>query len=197
MKRTTRVVVVGLLVIGAFSVTGCSISIGAMGEGSSAAPVSSAGPSMISPVSPSATSVGSTYLALVGPVNTATFALDTAVYGPTADLTPESLRAIIAASASSIRTFDDRLRSTTWPRTAVPDITTLASTNDVLVEVLGNFESELQSPTAADFNAVVQALQADTSGYANDREVATDAAGRVRADLGLPPPSASQVTLND
>jgi hypothetical protein len=194
MKRTTRVVVVGLLVIGAFSVTGCSISIGAMGKGSSAAPVSSSAPSMISP--PAATSAGSTYLALVGPVNTATFALDTGVYGPTADLTPESLRAIIAASASSIRTLDDRLRSTSWPRTAVPDITSLASMNDVLVEVLGNFESELQSPTAADFNAVVQALQADTSGYANDREQATDAAARVRADLGLPPPSAPQVTLN-
>jgi hypothetical protein len=195
MKRTTRVVVVGLLVVGAFSVTGCSISIGAVGEGSSAAPVSSAAsPSVISPVSPSA---GSTYLALVGQVNTATFALDTAVYGPSADLTPESLRAIIAASASSIRTFDDRLRSTSWPRTAVPDITSLASTNDVLVEVLGNYQSELQSPTAADFSAAVGALQADTSGYANDRELATAAAARVRADLGLPPPSAPQVTLND
>jgi hypothetical protein len=217
MKHTTRVVVVGALVIGVFAITGCSISIGATGRNSapasarpavtspaaSSAPASSAAaspaaPSAISPVSPSATSAGATYLALVGPANTATFALDTAVFETPGDLTTQSLNAIIVASATSIQTFTDRLRTTTWPRTAEPDITTLAATNDVLVVVLQGYEAELKSPEpGADFDAVLQALQVDNSKYAIDRGLATDAAARVRTDLGLPPPSAPQVTLND
>jgi hypothetical protein len=87
MKRTTRVVVVGALVLGAFAITGCSIAIGSTGRGSSptptarpavtrpagatpAAPVSPAPPSVTSPVSPSPMSGGAAYLALVGPLNT-------------------------------------------------------------------------------------------------------------------------------
>jgi hypothetical protein len=208
MKRTTRVVVVGVLVIGAFSITGCSISIGQMGQGSSSrasvAPLTSSpapvSPSVVrvSPVAPSSTSAGATYLAIVGPANTASFALDTAVFGSSSALTTESLSAVITASAKSIQTFDDHLRSTTWPRTAEPDITTLAATGDVLVVVLQGYESELRSPTTgADFNAVLKALQVDGSKYAIDRGLASDAAGRVRSDLGLPPASAPQVTLND
>jgi hypothetical protein len=208
MKRTALAVVAGAVVIGVLA--GCSISIGSMGQGSSpasvarpavtspAAPASPASPSAISPVSPSAGSAGSTYLALVGPANTATFALDTAVFESPADLTTQSLSAVIAASAASIQTLNDHLRSVTWPRTAEPDITTLAATNDVLVVVLQGYESDLQSPKpGADFNAVLDALQVDSSRYAIDRGLATDASGRVRADLGLPPPSAPQVTLND
>ena len=228
MKRTTRVVVVGVLVVGAFAITGCSISIGSMGstgQGSSSAPaarpavtspavaspavaspvvaspavpVLSASPSVISPVSPPATSAGATYLALVGPLNTETFALDTAVFESPDNLTTQSLSAVITASAAALQAFNGHLRSTTWPRTALPDITTLAATNDVLVVVLHGYESELQSPTAsADFDTVLQALQVDSSRYAIDRSLATDASARVRADLGLPPPSALQVTLND
>jgi hypothetical protein len=222
MKRTTRVVVVGVLVVGAFAITGCSISIGSMrstGQGSSsapaarpavtnpavtspavaspAAPVSPTSPSVISPASPSATSAGATYLALVGPLNTETFALDTAVFESPDDLTTQSLSAVVTASAAALQTFNGHLRSTTWPRTAEPDITTLAATNDVLVVVLQGYESDLQSPTAsADFDTVLQALQVDSSRYAIDRGLATDASARVRADLGLPPPSAPQVTLN-
>jgi hypothetical protein len=192
MKRTTRVVVVVALVVGAFTVTGCSISIGSMGQGSPASP------SVVSPVSPSATSAGSTYLALVGPANTATFALDAAVFESRADLTTQSLSAVIAASAVSIQTFADHLRDVTWPRAAEPDITTLAATNDVLAVVLQGYESDLQSPIqGADFDAVLEALQVAGSRYAIDRGLASDAAARVRADLGLPPPSAPQVTLND
>jgi hypothetical protein len=210
MKRTTRVVVVGVLVVGVFSITGCSIQIGSTGHGSpshapAAATSSAAAVSPVSPVpaSPSApvtmASAAATYLALVGPLNTSTFALDTAVYESPSDLTTQSLSAIIAASAASTQTFNDHLRSITWPRTAEPDITTLAATNDVLVVVLQGYEAELKSPTpGADFNAVLQALQVDGSRYAIDRGLATDASARVRADLGLPPPpSAPQVTLND
>jgi hypothetical protein len=220
MKRTTRVVVVGALVVGAFTVTGCSISIRSMGEGSSPAPaaqavanpavagptvsspaappVSPAPPSVISPASPSPTSAGATYLALVGPLNTETFALDTAVFESPDDLTTQSLSAVVTASAAALQTFNTRLRSTTWPRTALPDITTLAATNDVLVVVLQGYESDLQSPTpGADFDSVLEALQVDNSRYAIDRGLATDASARVRTDLGLPSPSAPQVTLND
>jgi hypothetical protein len=208
MKRTTRVVVVCVLVVGAFSITGCSISIDSMGQGSSArtsvAPLTSSpapvSPAVVpvSPASPSSTSAGATYLAIVGPANTASFALDTAVFDSPSDLTTESLSAVITASTKSIQTFDDHLRSTTWPRTAEPDVTTLAATGDVLVVVLQGYESELRSPTpGADFNAVLKALQVDGSKYAIDRGLASDAAGRVRADLGLPPASAPQVTLND
>jgi len=212
MKRTTRVVVVGALVLGIYGVTGCSISIGSTAQGSSSAPAARpavtspavaspaapASPSVISPVSPSATSAGATYLALVGPLNTETFALDTAVFESPDDLTTQSLSAVVTASAAALQTFNDHLRSTTWPRTALPDITTLAATNDVLVVVLQGYESELQSPTVgADFDTVLQALQVDSSRYAIDRGLATDASARVRADLGLPPPSAPQVTLND
>jgi len=137
-------------------------------------------------------------LALVGPLNTETFALDTVVFETPENLTPQSLSAIVTASAAALQTFNARLRSTTWPRTALPDITTLAATNDVLVVVLQGYESDLQSPTAsADFDTVLQALQVDSSRYAIDRGLATDASARVRADLGLPPPSALQVTLND
>lgn len=208
MKRTACAVGVGAVVVGALA--GCSITIGSIGQGSSpasgarpaatspAAPVSPASPSVISPISPSATLAGSTYLALVGPANTATFALDTAVFESPSDLTTQSLSSVIAADAASIQTFNDHLRSTTWPRTAEPDITTLAAMNDVLVVVLQSYESELQSPTpGADFNAVLDALQVAGSRYAIDRGLASDAAVRVRADLGLPPPSAPQVTLND
>lgn len=207
MKRTARAVVALAAVIGALALTGCSISIDSTAQGSSPAsvgpvavtsPAAPASPSAkAAGASPSTTAAGATYVALVAPVNAATFALDTAVFGSTADLTAESLRAIVAASAASLRTFDDHLRSVTWPRTAEPDITTLASANDVLVEVLKGYESDLQSPTAADFNAVLQNLQVDGSGYAVDLGRATDAAARVRADLGLPPASAPQVTLND
>jgi hypothetical protein len=210
MKRTAFAVGVGAVGVGAVVVaalTGCSISISAEGQASSpaagtpvaaagsAAPVSPAAPSVTSPGSPSA---GATYMAFVGPVNAATFALDAAVLDETADLTTASLSTIIAASAASIQTFNDHLRRTTWPRTAEPDITTLAATNDVLVVVLQGYESELQSPApGADFHSVLDALQVDSSRYATDRGLATDAAARVRADLGLPPPSAPQVTLND
>jgi hypothetical protein len=211
MRRTALVVGVGTVIVGALA--GCSITIGSMGStgqgssptsaarpavSSSAATVSPASPSVISPVSPPATSAGSTYLALVGPANTTTFALDTAVFESPADLTTQSLSAIIAASATSLQTLNAHLRSDTWPRTAEPDITTLAATNDVLVVVLQGYQSELQSPKpGADFNAVLQALQVDDSRYAIDRGLATDASARVRADLGLPPPSALQATLND
>ncbi|HZV26459.1 MAG TPA: hypothetical protein VFG00_09215 [Acidothermaceae bacterium] len=215
MKRTTRVVVVGVMVVGAFAITGCSISIGSMGRGSEptsaprpagtspavaspSAPVSPASPSVISPVSPSPTSAGATYLALVGPLNAETFALDTAVLESPDDLTTQSLAAVVTASAAALHTFNDHLRSTTWPRTALPDITTLAATNDVLVVVLQGYESDLKSPTpGADFGTVLEALQVDSSRYAIDRGLATDASARVRADLGVPPPSAPQVTLND
>ena len=82
--------------------------------------------------------------------------------------------------------------------TSAADITTLAATNDVLVVVLQGYEADLKSPTpGADFDSVRKALQVDSSRYAIDRGLATDASARVRADLGLPPPSASQVTLND
>ena len=227
MKRTTRVVVVGALVVGVFTMTGCSISIGSVGHRSArtqaarpaamspgvaspavaspavpspavpspAAPVS---PSAISPVSPSPTSAGATYLALVSPLNTETFALDAAVFDSPDDLTTQSLSRVVAASAAALQTFNDRLRSTTWPRTALPDITTLAATNDVLVVVLQGYEADLKSPSpGADFDAVLEALQVDNSRYAIDRGLASDASARVRADLGLPPPSAPQVTLND
>jgi hypothetical protein len=215
MKRTTRVVVVGALVLGAFAITGCSIAIGSTGRGSSptptarpavtrpagatpAAPVSPAPPSVTSPVSPSPMSGGAAYLALVGPLNTETFALDSAVFDTPDDLTPQSLSAIVTTSATALQTFNDRLRSATWPRTALPDITTLAATNDVLVVVLQGYESDLQSPKAgADFDTVLEALQVESSTYAIDRGLATDASARVRADLGLPPPSAPQATLND
>ena len=203
MKRNAFAGAVGLC---AFALAACSITIGSTGStgstGSAGSPGSSAPASpavapssAASPSSP--TAYGATYLALVAPANTAIFALDTAVLGPTADLTPQSLHSMVAASATSIRTLDDHLRSAEWPRTAVPDITTLASTNDVLIEVLEGYESELQAPSVADFNAVVQALRAAGSGYATDRGRASDAAARVRSDLGLPPPSAPQVTLND
>jgi len=209
MKRTAFAAVVGAVAAGAFALAGCSISIGSMGQGSSsrasvaplassAAPVS---PSVVPvpPASPSsAISAGATYLALVGPANTATFALDTAVLGSPADLTTHSLSAVIVASAASIQTFDDHLRSATWPRAAEPDITTLAATDDVLVVLLQGYESDLQSPTpSADFDSVLQALQVDGSAYAIDRGLASDDAARVRSDLGLPPPSDPQVTLND
>ncbi len=201
MKRTTRVVVVGALVIGAFSITGCSISIRSMGAGSSPAPaaqavanpavaspavpspavpspaVSSPAAPVLSPPSPAAvTSAGSTYLALVGPVNTKTFALDTAVFDSPDDLTTQSLSAVVTASAAALQTFNGQLRSTTWPRTALPDITTLAATNDVLVVVLQGYEADLKSPTpGADFDSVLEALQVDNSRYAIDRGLASDA----------------------
>jgi hypothetical protein len=213
MKRTAFAVVVGVVVVGAIG--GCSITIGSMGHGSSpaagarvavassAAPSSpvwqSAAPSAAPPstVSPSTSTAGATYLAIVEPANTATVALDSAVFDSPNDLTAVSLSSVIAASATSIQTFDDHLRSATWPRTAEPDVTTLAATGDVLVVVLQGYESDLQSPTSgADFDTVLQALQVEDSAYAIDRGLASDAAGRVRADLGLPPPSAPQVTLN-
>ena len=207
MKRTARGVVAGSAVVAALALAGCSISIGSMSQSSStrtpvgsssASPVSPPSPVTVSPASPStATAAGATYLALVGPVNTATFALDAAVFGSTAELTPQSLRAIIDTQAASLRTLDDQLRSVAWPRTAEPDITTLAAANDVLIEVLRGYESDLQAPTAADFKAVLRNLQVDGSGYAVDLGRATDAAARVRADLGLPPASAPQATLND
>lgn len=222
MKRTTRAVVVGAVVVGVFTITGCSISIGSVGHGSAPTPAARpaamspavaspavpssavpsaaapAAPSSSSPVSPSATSAGATYLALVGPLNTETFALDTAVFDAPDDLTTQSLSAVVTASAAALQTFNDRLRSTTWPRTALPDITTLAATNDVLVVVLQGYEADLKSPSpGADFDAVLEALQVDNSRYATDRGLASDASARVRADLGLPPPSAPQVILND
>jgi len=217
MKRTTRAVVVCALVVGAFTITGCSITVGSLGRSSSptsaarpaavspavsspavASPSAPVSPSVISPVSPSPTSAGATYLALVGPLNTETFALDTVVFETPENLTPQSLSAIVTASAAALQTFNARLRSTTWPRTALPDITTLAATNDVLVVVLQGYESDLQSPTpGADFDTVLEALQVGSSRYAIDRGLATDASGRVRADLGLPAPSAPQATLND
>ncbi len=199
MKRTTRVVVVGVLVLGAFSITGCSITVGSLGAGQSQAPAARAvvSPATVSPASPSPASAGATYLALVDPLNTETFALDAAVFD-TPDLTTQSLSAVVNASAAALQTFNDHLRSTTWPRTALPDITTLAATNDVLVVVLQGYEADLKSPTpGADFDAVLEALQVDSSRYAIDRGLATDASARVRADLGLPPPSAPQATLND
>ncbi len=212
MRRTTRVVVVGALVIGAFTITGCSISIRSMGKGSSPAPaaqavanpavaspaVSSPAAPVVSPTSPAAvTSAGSTYLALVGPVNTKTFALDIAVFDSPDDLTTQSLSAVVTASAVALQKFNGQLRSTTWPRTALPDVTTLAATNDVLVVVLQGYEADLKSPTpGADFDSVLEALQVDNSRYAIDRGLASDASARVRADLALPPPSAPQVTLN-
>ena len=222
MKRTTRVVVVGALVVGAFTITGCSIIdrldgpwlVADAGRAARCdesrllrarllqarlfrAPPAPAAPSASSPASPSPTSAGATYLALVGPLNTETFALDTAVFDSPDDLTTQSLSAVVTASAAALQTFNDRLRSTTWPRTALPDITTLAATNDVLVVVLQGYESDLQSPTpGADFDSVLEALQVDNSRYAIDRGLASDASARVRADLGLPPPSAPQVTLN-
>lgn len=210
MKRTAFAVVGSAAVLGVFAVAGCSISIGSMGQGSpSRAPlaVSSSAPA-VSPVSPvpvspssptSMAAAGATYLALVGPLNTTTLALDTAVFDSPSDLTTQSLSAVIAASAASIQTFDDHLRSVTWPRTTEPDITALAATDDVLVVVLQGYEADLKSPTpGADFGTVLQALQVDGSRYAIDLGVASDAAARVRADLGLPPPaSAPQVTLND
>jgi hypothetical protein len=207
MKRTAFAVVAGAVVVGALA--GCSISIGSMGQGSppraplavtSPAPADSpVSPATVSPSSPATmTAAGATYLALVGPLNTTTFALDTAVFESPSDLTTQSLSAVIAASAGSIQTFNDHVRSVTWPRSAEPDITTLAATNDVLVVVLQGYEADLQSPTpVADFNTVLQALQVDGSPYALDRGLATDASARVRSDLGLPPPSAPQVTLND
>jgi hypothetical protein len=145
------------------------------------------------------TAAGATYLALVGPLNTTALALDTAVFDSPSDLTTQSLTAVIAASAASVQTFDDHVRSVTWPRIAEPDITALAATDDVLVVVLQGYEADLRSPTpGADFDTVLQALQVDGSRYAIDRGLASDAAARVRADLGLPPPaSAPQVTLND
>jgi hypothetical protein len=210
MKRTAFAVVAGAAAVGVFAVAGCSISIGSMGRGSpSRAPlaVTSSAPA-VSPVSPvtaspsspaSMTAAGATYLALVGPLNTTTLALDTAVFDSPTDLTTQSLTAVIAASAASIQTFDDHVRSVTWPRIAEPDITALAATDDVLVVLLQGYEADLQSPTpGADFDTVLQALQVDGSRYAIDRGLASDAAARVRADLGLPPPaSAPQVTLND
>jgi hypothetical protein len=207
MKRTAFAVVAGAVVVGALA--GCSITIGSMGQGStSRAPLAVASsPASVSPVSPltvspspaSMTAAGATYLALIGPLNTTTFALDTAVFGSPASLTTQSLSAVIAASAASLQTFNAHLRSTTWPRTAEPDVTALAAANDVLVVVLQGYASELQSPTpGADFNAVLNALQVDGSRYAIDRGLASDASARVRADLGLPPPTAvPQVTLND
>jgi hypothetical protein len=209
MNRTAFAVVVGAVGAGAFALASCSISIGTMGQGtppralltvtSSAPTVSPVSPATVSPSSPATvTSAGATYLALVGPLNTETFALDTAVFESPADLTAQSLSAVITASAAALQTFNGHLRSTTWPRTAEPDITTLAATNDVLVVVLQGYESDLQSPTpGADFNTVLQALQVDGSAYAIDQGKASDDAARVRADLGLPPPSAPQVTLND
>jgi hypothetical protein len=153
---------------------------------------------VISPLSPSPTSAGATYLALVGPLNIETFALDTAVFETPDELTTQSLSAVVTASAAALQTFNDRLRSTTWPRTALPDITTLAATNDVLVVVLQSYEADLQSPTAgADFDSVLKALRVESSRYAIDRGLATEASARVRADLGLPAPSEPQVTLND
>jgi hypothetical protein len=188
MKRTALGVVAGV-VVGAFALASCSISIGGAAQGSS---------SPVSPAAPSTTAAGATYLALVGPVNTATFALDTAVFGSAADLTTHSLAAAVAASSGAIKRLDDHLRAATWPRTAEPDVTTLAATNDVLVVLLQGFESDLQSPTSgADFSTVVRALQSEDSPYAIDRGRASDDAARVRADLGLPPPSAPHVTLND
>jgi hypothetical protein len=210
MKRTAFVVVAGAAVVGVFAVAGCSISIGSMGQGSpsraplavnsSAPAVSPVSPVTVSPSSPaSMTAAGATYLALVAPLNTTTLALDTAVFDSPSNLTTQSLTAVISASAASIQTFDDHVRSVTWPRIAEPDITALAATDDVLVVVLQGYEADLQSPTpGADFDTVLQALQVDGSRYAIDRGLASDAAARVRADLGLPPPaSAPQVTLND
>jgi hypothetical protein len=208
MKRTAFAVVVGTVVVGALTTTGCSISIGSMGQGS---PPASVGPGAVtSPAapaspstkaagaSPSATAAGAAYLALVGPLNTTTFALDTAVLGSSSDLTTQSLSAVIVASKASIQTFDDHLRSASWPRTAEPDITTLAATNDVLVVLLQGYESDLRSPTqGADFGTVLRALQVEDSAYAIDRGLASDDSARVRSDLGLPPPSSPQVTLND
>ncbi|HEY3925623.1 MAG TPA: hypothetical protein VGL75_13755, partial [Acidothermaceae bacterium] len=138
-------------------------------------------PAPVSPVSPAtATSAGATYLALVGPLNTETFALDTAVFDSPDDLTTQSLSAVVTASAAALQTFNDRLRSTTWPRTAEPDVTTLAATNDVLVVVLQEYESDLQSPmSGADFDTVLEALQVDGSKYAIDRGLASDASARV------------------
>lgn len=172
MKRTTRVVVVGALVVGVFTMTGCSISIGSVGHRSArpqaarpaamspgvaspavaspavASPAAPVSPSAISPVSPSTTSAGATYLALVSPLNTETFALDAAVFDSPDDLTTQSLSRVVTASAAALQTFNDRLRSTTWPRTALPDITTLAATNDVLVVVLQGYEADLKTPVA-------------------------------------------------
>jgi hypothetical protein len=194
MKRTAFAVVVGTVVVGALTATGCSISIGSIGQGSSPASPST----QAAGASPSATAAGAAYLALVGPLNTTTFALDTAVLGSPSDLTTQSLSAVIGASAASIQTFDDHLRSASWPRTAEPDITTLAATNDVLVVLLQGYESELRSPAqGADFGTVLAALQVENSAYAIDRGLASDDSARVRSDLGLPPPSSPQVTLND
>jgi hypothetical protein len=208
MNRTAFAAVVGAVGAGAFALASCSISIGTMGQGSppaSVAPIAVTSPAVpASPstraagASPSTTAAGSTYLAFVGPLNTTTFALDTEVLGSPAGLTTQSLSAVIVASAASIQTFDDHLRSATWPRTAEPDIATLAATNDVLVVLLQGYESDLRSPTpGADFNTVLQALQVENSAYAIDRGLASDDSGRVRSDLGLPPPSAPQVALND
>lgn len=125
MKRTIRVVVVAALVVGAFTVTGCSITIGSMGSNGQG---------------PSPTSAGATYLALVGPLNTETFALDTAVFESPDDLTTPV-------------TFCDRHR------------------------ICGRTPNVQRSFAKHD--------------------LAQNRAARVRADLGLPPPAAPQVTLSD
>jgi hypothetical protein len=195
----------GAVIVGSVALAGCSVvpsSVVPEAPASPSHPLAPASPSSpvvpVSPVSPSSpVADGATYLALVGPVNTAQFALDTAVFGSTADLTPQALHAILAASAASVHTFDDHLRSANWPKVARSDVLTLASTNDVLVEVIEDDESLLESPTTADFNSVVEDLQVADSGYAEDLGQATDAAARVRSDLGLPPASVSQATLND
>ncbi|HTC70718.1 MAG TPA: hypothetical protein VK662_14205 [Acidothermaceae bacterium] len=209
MKRTTSVVGVGAALVG-FALAGCSITIGSTRQASPAAssglaviisptPVSSASPSKTTPsdAPPSTSAAGATYLALVVPVNTATFALDTAVFGSTDDLTANSLGAAIVSSLASIKTFNDQLLTVAWPRTAVPDVTTLASANDMLVSSLQGFESELQSPVGgADFNTVLQDLRSKDSSYRMERGVAFEDAARLRSDLGLPPPPVPQATLN-
>jgi len=215
MKRTAGAVVSSAVVVGAVALAGCSISIGSTTRGSAphasvaalAVPGSvppsplaspSGTPTIAPPAAPSVSPAGATYLALVAPVNTTTFALDTAVLGSTDGLTTRSLSSVIAASVASLQTFDEHLRSATWPRTAEPDITTLAARNDVLVVLLQGYESDLQSPApGADFSTVLDALQVEDSVYAIDRGLASNDAARVRSDLGLPPPSAPQVTLND
>ena len=203
-KGAASAAVLGAVIVGAVALAGCSIvpsSVVPKTPASPSYPQVAASPSSpvvsVSPVSPSSpVADGATYLALVGPVNTAQFALDTAVFGSAADLTPQALHAVLAESAASVRTFDDHLRSANWPTAARPDILTLASTNDVLVGVIEDDESLLDSPTTY-FSSVVKDLQVADSGYAEDLGQATDAAARVRSDLGLPPSSDSQDTLND
>jgi hypothetical protein len=63
--------------------------------------------------------------------------------------------------------------------------------------VAGSLEPKVATGEFMTRTALAVIAGAVVVGYVNDRGLTTDAAGRVRADLGFPPPSAPQVTLDD